>query len=213
MQISFSTSDSLLIAALSIISARAIFQEFLNRKNVQRLKDSNHGYDRGSDLIAILWFISLIGALIAPKTNEIITSVGYSISALFGAIGFIASKQLGRFYLREIEICNDHKIIQTGLFCIVRHPIRLGILGESLGFAIVSENNTVIASSLILFILVLYRNDIEDKMLEKTLKKDAIIYQSSVPSMNLIEGLLSYLKLLIQNKFFRGKMTLSFSQK
>jgi protein-S-isoprenylcysteine O-methyltransferase Ste14 len=65
-----------------------------------------------------------------------------------------AREHLGRNWSRSVTIKEDHELITTGPYAVVRHPIYTGILAGFLGMAIaVSQVRGVVASILIFFVL------------------------------------------------------------
>jgi len=65
-----------------------------------------------------------------------------------------AREHLGRNWSRSVTIKEDHELITTGPYAVVRHPIYTGILAGFLGMAIaVSQVRGVVALVLIFFVL------------------------------------------------------------
>ena len=63
---------------------------------------------------------------------------GLSVQTLAGALGIWARRVLGSHWSREITIKVDHRLIRTGPYRLVRHPIYTAWLGMFGGTAIVS---------------------------------------------------------------------------
>jgi protein-S-isoprenylcysteine O-methyltransferase Ste14 len=65
-----------------------------------------------------------------------------------------AREHLGRNWSRSVTIKEDHELITTGPYAVVRHPIYTGILAGFLGMAIaISQVRGVVAFVLIFFVL------------------------------------------------------------
>jgi protein-S-isoprenylcysteine O-methyltransferase Ste14 len=80
------------------------------------------------------------------------------LGAAFLAAGLLfaiwAREHLGRNWSRSVTIKEDHELITTGPYAVVRHPIYTGILAGFLGTAIaISQVRGFIAFLLIFFIL------------------------------------------------------------
>jgi protein-S-isoprenylcysteine O-methyltransferase Ste14 len=64
--------------------------------------------------------------------------VGLGIQVGFALFYFWGRLHLGRWWSGQITIMNDHQLIQTGPYRLLRHPMYTGMLGMCVGTAIVS---------------------------------------------------------------------------
>lgn len=91
-----------------------------------------------------------------------------------------AIRKLGKFFNVNLTIHEDHQLVKTGIYKILRHPSYTGSLVSFLGFGI-SLNNWI--SSLIIFIPVflifVYRMNIEEKLLQKQFGEEYTDYMKS----------------------------------
>jgi len=75
----------------------------------------------------------------------LISTVGLVIQAAFTVLAVWSRQHLGINWSGEIAIKVDHRLVQSGPYRWVRHPIYAGILGMSVGTAIVSgESHAVL---------------------------------------------------------------------
>ncbi len=84
---------------------------------------------------------------------------------LFGVILRIWSlKELGGFYTTGFTIKEDHQIIQTGPYRLLRHPLQLGTLLQIGGMACFAPVWLGIPAVAISLVLCLYSNRTEDRL-------------------------------------------------
>lgn len=145
--------------------------------------------DRGSR--TLLWCV--IGAGIAAATAlQTVTSAGIRIPEpwLSGAclllllgglvIRWIAILTLGRFFSTSVAIQQDHRLVRTGLFGLVRHPSYSGLLLLFFGVGLSFGNWLSFAVIVIPFLAaLLYRIKVEESSLVEALGQDYIEYCKS----------------------------------
>ena len=92
--------------------------------------------------------------------------VGLGLMLAGIAIRSVAIAQLGRFHTPNVAIRTDHRLLDTGLYSIVRHPSYFGAIVAFLGFGLALDN---VASLALIAIatpcLYLYRIREEDAVL------------------------------------------------
>lgn len=106
------------------------------------------------------------------------------LSPLFGYIGcaiivagllirWSAIRTLGKQFTVQVSIVNDHKIVDAGIYGVVRHPSYLGSLICFIGLGLALENwiSLLILLSLPLA-ATLYRIAVEEKVLLRHFGKD-----------------------------------------
>jgi len=96
--------------------------------------------DRGScELYALAQGAVVILALLLPGTGGGVLTGAIGLALLVVGCGFRlgAIVTLGRFYSRRVRLLEDHRVVSTGPYRVVRHPAYLGTLVGHLGFALV----------------------------------------------------------------------------
>jgi protein-S-isoprenylcysteine O-methyltransferase len=115
-----------------------------------------------------LWLLSIglsfthYGAVHWPAAQ--ISGLGLMLAGI--AIRSTAIHRLGRFHTPDVAIRVDHRLLETGLYSIVRHPSYSGALVAFLGFGLALDN--VLSLALIIVVtpcLYLYRIREEDAVL------------------------------------------------
>ncbi len=103
-------------------------------------------------------------------------------------------KQLGKNYSSFVEIRESQKLVTSGLFSIVRHPLHLSILMEVMGMSIISTNAFSVIPAGVLMFTILLRNRNEEQKLLNHFGTEYENYRKQVPSMNFLWGLVKKVK-------------------
>ncbi len=142
--------------------------------------------DRGSR--TLLWCV--IGAGIAAGTAlQSVTAARIrlpevwvlDVSLLLLVAGFAvrwtAIFTLGRFFSTSVAIHQDHRLVRTGLYCLVRHPSYSGLLLLFLGMGLSFGNWLSLAVIVAPFLAaLLYRIQVEESSLMEALGDDYVDY-------------------------------------
>ncbi len=148
--------------------------------------------DKFSLIILILFVLSPIILILSYFENKIFISVYVPIwnsifISLFGIIIYIIAGivligsriQLGRFATGLLVIEDNHKLINTGIYKFIRHPIYLGTLLGVLGFGLIYCAIILTTLCLITYFLVFRQRMIyEEKILENEFGEEYIKYKS-----------------------------------
>jgi protein-S-isoprenylcysteine O-methyltransferase Ste14 len=142
------------------------------------LKASNT--DEGSS--RLLWgssIIGLLGLLLAPILNTYgIFSIDWSAIAWAGiglmvaglCLRYWAAQEMGAFYTRTLQVLPEHRVIDTGPYCWIRHP---GYLGTSLlawGAGLALQNGLMLLVVIVTDVVAkYYRIRVEENMLSQSL--------------------------------------------
>lgn len=173
---------------LFLVALRHIAQTIITAK----MKKSGDKKDIwGTVILAacyIFVLISTVFSLLGGIRNFSTFIIGILIMEFFVILRMNALLKLGSYFSYEIRITNDHKLIKDGIYAIVRHPLHLAFLGEVLGMAVIGNTPYGYIAVLVLFIEILARNKIEDRVLEEKFGEEFRTYKSQVPSMNLMMG-------------------------
>ncbi|HLW25302.1 MAG TPA: isoprenylcysteine carboxylmethyltransferase family protein [Steroidobacteraceae bacterium] len=131
--------------------------------------------DRGS--LALLWLVIGVSVGLAIEASYRLRSFGFAPSAFWewlGTVVFVsgvvlrwyAIGHLGRFFTVNVAIAEDHRLIDTGPYRLMRHPSYTGSLIAILGIAISMCN---LVSFLVLLgptiLVFLHRMGVEEQAL------------------------------------------------
>ncbi len=121
-------------------------------------------------VIVSIGFLANFGYLkIAFLQNPIIILAGTFLT-IFGIIGMFSCRYyLGRFWTAETNVAQDHQIIDTGPYHLVRHPIYTFaiLMYTGLGLVFLSQWSTPLAAMII--ILYILKTKEEDSFLARNL--------------------------------------------
>jgi len=89
-----------------------------------------------------------------------------------GQLLFLIAQKQNKFFssIVRIQIDREHKVCETGLYKIVRHPAYMGSIIQSLGFPLLFGSLWSIIPISLLIVLFIIRTDLEDKTLKNELK-------------------------------------------
>lgn len=166
------------------LSAVWLASEVIISKRRSSSSPESRSYDKLS--FFVMWVGILVSIAVAVTLMFILRSTGRIdfLSPIFGYVGCLiivaglfirwgAIRTLGKHFTAQVSIVDDHKIVDTGIYGIVRHPSYLGSLICLIGLGLALENWI---SLLILFFLpvaaTLYRIAVEEKVLLRHFGKD-----------------------------------------
>ncbi len=182
-----------MIFFLFLVAVRHIVQTIITRK-IKRNGEKKDVW--GTVILAACYIFTLISTVfsLSKGIQSFSTFIlGVFIMELFVFLRMNALLKLGSYFSYEIRITNDHKLIKEGIYAIVRHPLHLAFLGEVLGMALIGNTPYGYIAVLVLFLEILKRNEIEDRVLEEKFGEEFRLYKKQVPSMNLWKGYRRYL--------------------
>lgn len=143
-----------------------------------RLKHSDTaGTKQDKSSLRILWSTIILaitaGYLLALFRVGTLPGVSY-FAAISGlvlilvglAVRWIAILTLWKFFTVDVSIANDHRLVNTGLYKLVRHPAYTGSLISFLGLGVVFSNwLTLLVIFVPITIAFVYRIKVEEKAL------------------------------------------------
>ena len=171
---------------VQLVSLVWLFSELVLIALSRRNRRSALHRDRGSRVL--LWCVSGAGvaagiAVRAVSTTRIGISEpwlpGISLSLLVAGlvIRWTAILTLGSLFNTRVAIHQDHRLIRTGLFRLVRHPSYSGLLLVFLGLGLSFGNWLSVVVIVIPFLAaLLYRIQVEESSLIEALGQDYIEY-------------------------------------
>jgi len=117
----------------------------------------------------LLLFVSIPGMrwrFIPPNDRHVPAGLGIMAAAtLFHAW---ARVHLGRNWSGRVQIMNDHQLVRTGPYALVRHPIYTALLGLALGTAVVSGRIVSLLGVSVFAFAYLRKLRIEERALGET---------------------------------------------
>ena len=180
----FNNIDLLLSVLFVIIyGARLLYQAYL-LKHRQKAEKKGEWAELllvviPKNIIVVLTVILIAAGL--EKNFQFL--IGWLIFIIGITIRFIALKQLGPMYSLNVEIRDNHKLIDYGIFSKVRHPLYLAYIVDTLGIILFLQKLVFLPVLVLVIIGVLIRIKTEEKELINTFGKDYLNYKNKVPSL------------------------------
>jgi protein-S-isoprenylcysteine O-methyltransferase Ste14 len=125
---------------------------------------------------------------------------GFAVFAAAVALRFHSIWCLRDMFSYMIEVRENHRLVRTGPYAFVRHPIHLAYFFESLGIALVGGGSYVLAAPAAVLVAILVRNPVEEKALHEQLGDEWESYAREVPAMNLLDGAARHIKRRLEKK-------------
>ena len=128
---------------------------------------------------------SWLGVLSRRVLPHGIASFGIGALLVVAGLGFAiwARYHIGRNWSGVITVKEDHTLVKTGPYALVRHPIYSGLLLAILGSAIARGHiGGILAIALILY-AILRRVRIEEHWMAETFGQDYVDYAASTPAL------------------------------
>jgi protein-S-isoprenylcysteine O-methyltransferase Ste14 len=106
------------------------------------------------------------------------------VLAIGGAVLVSASKRaLGMFFTANLGVKENHTLVTTGPYSLVRHPIYLGILLFTLGSGLVFDRGAIVLLAGALVPCLLVQARIEDRLFAAHFGAEHDAYRSRVPAL------------------------------
>lgn len=119
-------------------------------------------------------------------------------TAAAGALwaGAVAFRMWALVHLKEqfsfwIEIREGHRLVDTGPYAIIRHPLHLAFTFEVTAFALAAWSAWAISPAALAWVVVFVRNRTEEQALRAHFGRAWDDYAARVPSMNFLRGLVN----------------------
>lgn len=102
---------------------------------------------------------------LATGLIQALSPVGLVLVGVGLVFVIVGSLTLGRNYSSSLVIRKDHKLVVSGIYRVVRHPIYLGAILVTLGLPISTASWIALPPMLLLIPLVVYRMGVEERLL------------------------------------------------
>jgi protein-S-isoprenylcysteine O-methyltransferase Ste14 len=123
-----------------------------------------------------------------PRTS--VFWIGWIIFLVGIIMRMIALKQLGSMYSMNVEIRDQHKLINTGIYSLVRHPLYLAYFIDTLGIILFLQKIYFPPILILTFWGLKVRLNNEEKELNNLFGNAYKEYSSKVPAINIFKNIL-----------------------
>ena len=115
--------------------------------------------------------------------TDLVGTIGLSISLTGAIIACTSRYTLGKNWSLSVQEKEDHRLVQNGIYKLVRHPIYTGLLFLFLGNVIIVGDYRGIIAILIVFISFWFKLKKEEKLLSETFGLRYIEYKKRTKAL------------------------------
>jgi protein-S-isoprenylcysteine O-methyltransferase Ste14 len=182
----FPGSNFLTMIVFWIVWITWLVSEILLNRLMRSGANDKKGQDKGS--IVFIWILIVLsissGIILAVKTRApigdrvVIPYIGLVTIIAGMVLRLVAVRTLGRFFTVDVTIRQEHHVIRSGVYSMLRHPSYSGTLLSFIGLGL-SLNNwlSLITVTMIMAVALLYRISIEERILEDQFGADYLEYK------------------------------------
>jgi protein-S-isoprenylcysteine O-methyltransferase Ste14 len=134
-------------------------------------------------LVLLFWPAPGLEGWFLPQRFHFLVALGVVVQAAFALLGIWARRHLGRNWSGEVRIGEDHELVRTGPYRIVRHPIYTAMLGMFLGTAIASSQYHALVGLAVMIVAYLRKTHLEDQILHQTFGAEYDAYQKTTRAL------------------------------
>ena len=109
----------------------------------------------------------------------------FGAGILLVGLGFAvwARLQIGAYWSGNVTLKECHRLIRTGPYALVRHPIYTGILSAFLGTAVALGEVRGFVAFVLLTVLHLFKSRKEERFMEQEFGEEYVQYRKEVPAL------------------------------
>jgi protein-S-isoprenylcysteine O-methyltransferase Ste14 len=154
------------MALSSLIIILLVVRTYYSKLSELTIKNPMIGNTLHEQLIVFCGIISITGGIL--HTNPI-TSVNEIIGSLIFLFGIyllhLTHYEMGSSFSPRIDIDPERKLVNTGIFSLIRHPMYLSVIFFTIGIWFMTKNMLLRISWLLFTILLLIRIPTEEEYL------------------------------------------------
>jgi protein-S-isoprenylcysteine O-methyltransferase Ste14 len=137
--------------------------------------------------IALLWFLPYADrhhiAVISQSLGFPARWLGLILTCAGGIIRLLALRQLGQHFSAYVTLQPDHRLVQTGIYRWVRHPLYLSLLLAGPGVALIFASQLLWPILAVALLFISKRINQEDKLLQHTFPHQFATYRQKTPRL------------------------------
>jgi protein-S-isoprenylcysteine O-methyltransferase Ste14 len=153
------------------------------RRNLREVAEEKSA-DRWVPILSgIIWladiFVCVLDIVTLQHSRYSLTYVGMAGVALFIAgLGLyeVARRALGKFFSEAVKILPEHKLITSGPYSLIRHPIYLGEILFAFSIPMIANSLYGFVIMLVTIPILLYRIRVEEKILVSRFGQEYLEY-------------------------------------
>ena len=180
-----SSFTTLFVPLMVIISIQRLVVSFRQRAT---LKGSvRHPWS--FPVLMVLFTGILVGTiieyfLVARPLNVWVAGGGVVVFASSVVVRSVAIRTLGRYWSLHVEIRPEHRLVTSGIYGVVRHPIYLSVILESLSIPLIGNAYyTLLGTVCLYWPVLLWRLWMEEQAMVEKFGDQYVAYQRQVPAL------------------------------
>lgn len=181
------------LCILILLTVRHLPQLAIDVSNLRRQKIAICPTPARSEYIVLQYLAICICTLLSVQFGAhkptLLDTVGFALFAFGVALGLAGILTLGRSYSVDISLRADFRLVTSGIYSLIRHPIRLGLIAEPLGLLMMSGMPILALPWVGMLCALIIRSRQEDVFLRHQVGIEVAHYQSTVPGHNLPLGI------------------------
>lgn len=153
------------------------------RRTLREVKEEE-SIDRWFPILSgIIWAVgvvaSVLDVMILQHGRYSLTAVGTAgVAFLLAGLGLyaVARRTLGRFFSEAVRITPEHKLITSGPYHLIRHPVYLGGILYALSIPMIGNSLYGFVIMLVPILMLSYRIRFEEKILVSRFGQEYLEY-------------------------------------
>jgi len=133
-------------------------------------------------VLFVVWF-AIYDSSATTRESLLSLMLGNSLIAVGIAFRLFAIRQLANLFVSHIAVINEHRLVTSGIYSLVRHPSELGLVFICVGLAVVAWSAKAMALTLMLMPFIIYRTRLEDKLLSDKFGAPFLQYCEATPGL------------------------------
>jgi protein-S-isoprenylcysteine O-methyltransferase Ste14 len=130
------------------------------------------------------WFLLLRGRWSFLDVHDTVVALAGAVLALTGALFAAWAKfRLGRLFSPQLGVQEDHRLITTGPYAVVRHPIYLGLIDFIIGTALFINDVGLLLVALLFVLYFTAQLRVEERLFAAHFGGEWQEYRMRVPAL------------------------------
>jgi len=180
------------LLVILLLAFRHLGQALLTRKRT-------HGGERRARATTAALFLGYVAAAAVLVLDSEAGGVDFG-PRLWAGLGLFAAAvlfrlwalvELGEFYSEFLDIREAHRLVTSGPYQLVRHPLHLAFLAEVIALAVIGGHPAMMLPALVVVLAaIILRNREEDRALREKFGDEFEAWAVRVPAVNLAAGII-----------------------
>jgi protein-S-isoprenylcysteine O-methyltransferase Ste14 len=154
------------------------------RRSLREVREEEESIDRWFPILSgIIWVVgvvvSVLDVMVLQHGRYSLTAVGIAgVAFLLAGLGVYAAarRTLGRFFSEAVRITLEHKLITSGPYHLVRHPIYLGEILYAVSIPMIANSLYGFVIMLLPIAMLFYRIRFEEKIMVSRFGQEYLEY-------------------------------------